>query len=101
MGPPIGQPAVARDASTAGTRRLLRRIVIASMLVSTVAYLGVLGWFALNEDRLLFHAVPRKLEPPPASLRLNSRDVALASGDGTPLVARLIPTPTARRWWLG
>jgi pimeloyl-ACP methyl ester carboxylesterase len=93
MAPSTGQPAVARHATLGGKNRLLRRVAIASTLVIVAGYLGVLGWFRVNEDRLVFHAVPRRLAPPPASLRLESREVAFSSGDGTPLVARVIPPP--------
>jgi fermentation-respiration switch protein FrsA (DUF1100 family) len=57
------------------------------------AYAGVLLWFRLNETALLFHPQRGKLLAPPAQLDLESRDVALRSADGTPLVARLIPPP--------
>ncbi|HEY8926741.1 MAG TPA: alpha/beta fold hydrolase, partial [Polyangia bacterium] len=66
---------------------------MASILVIGAGYLGVLGWFRVNEDRLVFHASPRKLAPPPATLRLDSREVTFSSGDGTRLVARVIPPP--------
>jgi len=56
-------------------------------------YVGVLLWFRVNEDALLFHPVRGKLAAPPPGLALDSRDIALQSGDGTPLVARLIPPP--------
>lgn len=66
---------------------------MALALVVMAGYLGVLGWFKANEDKLVFHAVSRKVAPPPASLGLDSRDVTFASGDGTPLSARVIPPP--------
>lgn len=57
------------------------------------AYAGVLLWFRLNETALIFHPQHGKLVAPPAPLDLESRDIALPSADGTPLVARLIPPP--------
>jgi len=65
-------------------------------LLLLAAYGGVLIWFRVNEDALLFHPVHGKLVAPPASLGLDSQDVALQSDDGTPLVARLIPPPADR-----
>lgn len=60
------------------------------------SYGGVLLWFRVNEDALLFHPVRGKLAAPAAELALDSEDVALRSDDGTPLVARLIPPPAGR-----
>lgn len=74
-------------------QKLVRRgiIVVFSLLVAT--YGGILVWFRVNEDALLFHPIRGKLAAPPAALVLDSQDIALRSGDGTPLVARLIPPP--------
>lgn len=58
-----------------------------------VGYGGILGWFRLNEDALVFHPLRGKLAAPPAALALDARDVALQSDDGTALVARVIPPP--------
>jgi fermentation-respiration switch protein FrsA (DUF1100 family) len=66
---------------------------LVGLALLAAAYVGVLAWFRLNEDALLFHPQRGKLPPPPAQLDLGSRDVALRSADGTPLVARLIPPP--------
>ena len=73
--------------------RTARRVVIVVVALLLVAYGGILLWFRVNEDTLLFHPVRGKLSAPPAALALDSRDVPLQSEDGTPLVARLIPPP--------
>ena len=63
--------------------------------MTVAGYGGVLVWFRLNEDRLVFQPERGKLTPPPAALALNSRDVRLRTADGLELVARLIPPPAA------
>jgi len=76
--------------------RILRRGMALVALLVIAAYGGILIWFRANEDAILFHPVRGKLAAPPARLDLDSRDVALQSDDGTPLVARLIPPPVGR-----
>ena len=71
--------------------RIVRRGLLVAVLLLVAGYAGVVVWFRLNEDALLFRPLRGKLVAPPAGLRLDSRDVALQSEDGTPLVARLIP----------
>lgn len=58
-----------------------------------IAYAGVLLWFRMNEDALLFHPVRQKLAAPPGALNLDSRDVVIAGADSVSLTARLIPPP--------
>jgi fermentation-respiration switch protein FrsA (DUF1100 family) len=57
------------------------------------SYAGLLLWFRLNEDSLIFRPEREKLAAPPVELDLQSRDVALRASDSVPLVARLIPPP--------
>jgi uncharacterized protein len=76
--------------------RTVRRGIILLALLLIAAYGAILIWFRVNEDALVFHAVRGKLAAPSAGLSLDSRDVALPSDDGTPLVARLIPPPADR-----
>jgi fermentation-respiration switch protein FrsA (DUF1100 family) len=73
--------------------RTVRRAIILLALLLIAAYGGILIWFRVNEDALVFHAVRGKLAAPAAELSLDSQDVPLQSDDGTPLVARLIPPP--------
>jgi uncharacterized protein len=75
--------------------RTVRRGVVLVVALLFATYGGVLIWFRVNEDALLFHPVRGKLSTPPPGLDLDSRDIALQSDDGTPLVARLIPPPAA------
>jgi len=76
--------------------RTARRVLVIAVVLVLVAYGGVVLWFRANEDALLFHPVRGKLAAPPASLALDSRDIALHGDDGTPLVARLIPPPASQ-----
>jgi fermentation-respiration switch protein FrsA (DUF1100 family) len=59
-----------------------------------MGYAGVLGWFRLHEDRIVFHPEHGVLAAPPERLDLQSHDVALHSADHVRLVARLIPPPS-------
>ena len=79
------------DVKNGSPRRAL--IVLGLVLASAAAYGGVLVWFHVNEDSLLFHPTKGKLAPAPARLHLDSHDVTLRSSDGTRLVARAIPPP--------
>ena len=79
--------------TTARSPPKLRRALLALAALLIVPYAGVLVWFRVNENAILFHPKRGALRAPPATLDLASRDVALRSGDGTPLVARLIPPP--------
>jgi uncharacterized protein len=56
---------------------------------------GVLVYFRVNEDKIVFHPEKGALAPPAAELGLDSRDVQFPSTDGVALVARLIPPPEA------
>jgi len=59
-------------------------------------YVGVLIWFHVREDALLFQPVHGPLAAPPARLHLDSLDVPLTQdggGAGPSLVARVIPPP--------
>jgi len=76
--------------------RILRRGMLLAALLLIAAYAGILIWFGVNEDSIVFHPVRGKLAAPAAGLGLDSQDVALQSDDGTPLVARLIPPPAGR-----
>lgn len=76
--------------------RIVRRGIVVVALLLVAAYGGILIWFRINEDALLFHPVRGKLAAPPTALGLDSQDVSLQSDDGTPLVARLIPPPAGR-----
>jgi pimeloyl-ACP methyl ester carboxylesterase len=75
------------------TGRWVRRGVLGALVFSAASYGAVLGWFRLNEDRLLFGNQRGTPAPAPAILNLDSRDVSLPSLDGTSLRARLIPPP--------
>lgn len=77
--------------------RASRRLLVALVLLVATAYTGVLIWFHLNENTLLFHPDRTRLADPPASLGLDSRDVPIRGRDGTQLMARLIPPPTGSR----
>ena len=44
-------------------------------LVRALGYGGVLAWFRINEDRYVFQPERGPLQPPPARLALDSRDV--------------------------
>ena len=63
------------------------------LALAAVGYLGVVGWFRLNEDGFVFQPERGKLAAAPAHLALQSRDVHLSAADGVELVARLIPPP--------
>ena len=76
--------------------RIVRRGLFVVVLLLLASYGGVVIWFRLNEDALLFRPVRGPLAAPPAALGLDSQDVALHSDDGTPLVARLIPPAAGR-----
>ncbi len=68
-------------------------ILIAAIGVILASCAGVLVYFRLNENAIVFHPEKGPLAPPAASLELDSRDVKFNSTDGVALVARLIPPP--------
>ncbi|MDX2024519.1 MAG: alpha/beta hydrolase [Deltaproteobacteria bacterium] len=70
------------------------KIVVAVFGLASVAYVGLLIWFRMNEDTLLFHPEKGPLAPPPPELHLDYQDVAFPSTGGVALKARLIsPRP--------
>ena len=78
----------------------LSRMIVGAVSVLVAAYVALLIWFRVNEDALLFHPDKGPLSQPPPGLNLQSRDVRLTSGDGTSLVARLIPPPNEASVWI-
>ena len=75
----------------------VKKMLIGIVLLIVAAYVALLIWFCVNEDALLFHPEKGKLVAAAKDLDLDSRDVTLASSDGTALVGRLIPPPDGTR----
>jgi uncharacterized protein len=78
----------------------LSKMILGACVALVAAYVALLVWFRVNEDALLFHPDKGPVIPPPDHLGLQSRDVNFASGDGTALVARLIPPPNDASVWI-
>lgn len=75
-------------------------MLLGAIAVLIAAYIALLVWFRVNENALLFHPDKGPLAQPPEHLGLQSRDVHLTSGDGTALVARVIPPPNDASVWI-
>jgi uncharacterized protein len=93
----VGGVALVKDPRRRAKRswRMTRWVPAIAALLLVLAYGGVLVWFRLNEDRMVFHPQRGKLAEAPAHLALDSRDVRLRAADSVGLVARLIPPPPA------
>jgi fermentation-respiration switch protein FrsA (DUF1100 family) len=83
---------------TRGRRWSAPLLLLMLMIATALTYSGVVLWFRVNEDSLIFHPLKGDLAAPPARLDLQSYDVEIRGGVSkashpAALVARLIPPP--------
>lgn len=80
------------------------RVTLAAVLLLLVAYAGLLTWFRLNEDSLIFEPDLTAPSSPGSELQLRSRDVRFEGPSGLSLSVRVIPPPPSvgveRAVWL-
>lgn len=67
--------------------------LLAFVVLMVALYGGVLVWFSVNENSLVFRPERGKIHPASKELALESLDITIESSDSVLLVARLIPPP--------
>jgi fermentation-respiration switch protein FrsA (DUF1100 family) len=80
----------------------MRRLVLRTLGIAGLGYLGAAAFLKLNETNLVFHPAERVVEEPPAEFGLHHRSVTYASDDGTRLNAWIVPSGQADStgYWL-